>query len=264
MDSKQYMLPISADEYEKQSLNYTQQALKELKLQMENNVYKQVNKCISAKNSDNSDSDSNSVIEYTTDDNDDNDHNDEDYKDGTARMTKKVKKSNKDITDINITINNEGVPKEYKTKAKTNTRNNTKNTGSARKVIKDTFSNSNSNNPDKIDLTNVEIERYINQTLYKQYHDTLDKYKQTIDKLNRELDEENKKNHYLKLDLNNAICDNIDNKNKVMQLKEELLDKTKIITVQTDTIYKKNIYIIAYKFIMYIQILLIFCLWFFG
>jgi hypothetical protein len=229
MTTKQYMMPISADEYEKQKLDYTQQALKDLQNHLEEHVNKNIkninntNYKMKKNNSNNSndwndsnDSDkNNSVVEYTTDD-------------------------NEDIDNVNITINRE--PKKYKTRSNSN---------KAKK-----------NNPNII-LSPGDIERYINQSMVHEYEVTIGKYKSSISALRNEINEENKKTHYLKLDLNNAICDNNDNKNKVMQLKAELLDKNKLITIQNDTLYKNKMHILALKIILYIQMVIIFFLWIF-
>jgi len=226
MTTKQYMMPISAEEYEKQKLDYTQQALKDLQNHLEEHVNKNIkninntNYKMKKNNSnewnDSNDSDkNNSVVEYTTDD-------------------------NEDIDNVNITINRE--PKKYKTRSNSN---------KAKK-----------NNPNII-LSPGDIERYINQSMVHEYEVTIGKYKSSISALRNEINDENKKNHYLKLDLNNAICDNNDNKNKVMQLKAELLDKNKLITIQNDTLYKNKMHILALKVIVYIQIIMIFLLWLF-
>jgi hypothetical protein len=229
MTTKQYMMPISAEEYEKQKLDYTQQALKDLQNHLEEHVNKNIkninntNYKMKKNNSNNSnewndsnDSDkNNSVVEYTTDD-------------------------NEDIDNVNITINRE--PKKYKTRSNSN---------KAKK-----------NNPNII-LSPGDIERYINQSMVHEYEVTIGKYKSSISALRNEINEENKKTHYLKLDLNNAICDNNDNKNKVMQLRSELLDKNKLITIQNDTLYKNKMHILALKVIVYIQIVIIFFLWIF-
>lgn len=223
MSTKQYMMPISAEEYEQQKLDYTQQALKDLQNHLEEHVNKNIkninntNSKIKKNNSNDwnnsNDSDkNNSVVEYTTDD-------------------------NEDIDNVNISINRE--PKKYKT------RNNSK---------------SKKNNPDIILLPD-DIERYINQSMVHEYEVTIGKYKASISALRNEINEENKKTHYLKLDLNNAICDKNDNKNKVMQLRSELLDKNKLITIQNDTLYKNKMHILALKVIVYIQMVIIFFLW---
>ena len=226
MSTKQYMMPIGTEEYERQKHDYTQKALKDLQNHLEEHVNKQVKKSYNtnskAKKTTSDDEDeysNNSVIEYTTDDNEDIDH----------------------------AINRE--PKKYKTRSNSN---------------KDKKSNkSNKANKTDIELMPGDIERYINQSIIHNYEITISKYKITIANLKTEINDENKKNHYLKLDLNNAICDNNDNKNKVMQLRAELLDKNKLITIQTDILHKNKMHILALKVIVYIQIIVIFFLWMF-
>jgi len=245
MSNKQYMMPISTEEYERQKNDYTQQALKDLQNHLEEHVNKKVNKQANKhvnkqgkktsntnyktkkstfeNNQNNSDTEddsyeNNSVIEYTTDDQEDI------------------------IDNVNITINRE--PKKYKT------RSNSKQTNHIATDIERYIS------PD-------DIERYINQTMVHEYEARISNYKNIIANIKNEINEENKKNHYLKLDLNNSICDNNDNKNKIMQLKSELLDKNKLITIQNDTLYKIKMHIIALKVIVYMQIIVIFLLWLF-
>jgi len=233
--TKQYVVPISIEDYQKQKLDYTQNALKELQPHLAEYVNKQTNiktkqMSMSKKDKHNDIQDDiddyNSVIEYTTDSD-----------------------SNKN-SDINEEYNEK---KQYKlrNKSKTNVTKQKSSSSKERRILSD------------YELGQIEAERYVNQTLVQDYEEKLSKYKNTIIALRNELNEENKKNHYLKLDLNNVICDNNDNKNKVIQLRIELLDKNKLITIQNDTLYKNKIEILALKIILYIQIVIILIMWFF-
>ena len=243
--TKQYVMPISIEEYETQKLDYTQNALKELQPHLAEHVNKQTNiktkqlsmsKSISMSKKDKHndimddilDDNDNSVIEYTTD---------------SDTVSDGDKNSNEEYNE----------KKQYKPRNKNKTNVNTQKLTSSkeRRILSD------------YQLGQLEASRYVNQTMVHEYEESLSKHKNTITALRNEINEENKKNHYLKLDLNNVICDNNDNKNKVMQLRVELLDKNKLINIQNDILYKNKMQILALKIILYIQFFIILIMWHF-
>jgi len=101
----------------------------------------------------------------------------------------------------------------------------------------------------------------INDIIYAQREldmKTIQSLKEIINNLKREIDDESRKNHFLKLDLNNSHCDNMELKNQILVLKEETNKQNKQIVEYKNKMYQDTIYIMVMKIIIGLLIFLVF------
>ena len=178
---------ITMEEYNRQKDEYTNQALKELQTQMKNQ--KPITPRILVNNKDDnnelSDDGNNSVILHNSDSDDDYDNDDYD--------------NNKTNLIIKHIINNKD-------------RNAERNANRRHRRMK--------SNPDNENKASASI----NEVIYAQREldmKTIQSLKEIINNLKRDIEDESRKNHFLKLDLNNSHCDNMDLKNQNIVLNEE-------------------------------------------
>jgi len=215
---------ITMEEYNRQKDEYTNQALKELQVQMKNQ--KPITpKVLVNDNDDNnelSDDGNNSVILHNSDsDNDSNDDND-----------------NYETNLIIKHIINNGARDDSKTNSKLRNRR--------MKSIPD---------------NETKASASINDIIYAQREldmKTIQSLKEIINNLKREIDDESRKNHFLKLDLNNSHCDNMELKNQILVLKEETNKQNKQIVEYKNKMYQDTIYIMVMKIIIGLLIFLVF------
>jgi hypothetical protein len=214
---------ITMEEYNRQKDEYTNQALKELQTQMQNQ--KPITRKILVNNKDDnnelSDDGNNSVILHNSDsDNDsDNDSNDDD---------------NYETNLIIKHIINNGARDDSKTNSKLRNRR--------MKSIPD---------------NETKASASINDIIYAQREldmKTIQSLKEIINNLKREIDDESRKNHFLKLDLNNSHCDNMELKNQILVLKEET-NKQNNMQNKRLLEYKNNIF--RYNIAIIVAIVLI-------
>lgn len=236
----QYAEKITIEEYNRQKDEYTLNALKELQQQMmqtkqqtNQQINQQPKKQTKSKilnkteldNSDNnSDSDANSVIEYTDDEIRDIEYNDDEIRNMLNIPTQ---------TNVNLIIKHVSDREKSKTDVdKSSTRKTSK------KLPVHERNNSSSTMTDAI---------------YAQHEldiKTIQSLKDLIAKLNKDLDCESSKNHYLKLDLNNAQCDNNDLKKQNKFLQTENENKQKQLIELRKNIISNEFNIMIMKFII--------------
>ena len=101
----------------------------------------------------------------------------------------------------------------------------------------------------------------LNEVIYAQREldmKTIQSLKEIVKQLQSELDNEARKNHFLKLDLNNSDCDNSDMKKQIIVLKEDNEKHKKIVLEYKDRVYKDGIYMMVMKIIIVLLIFLVF------
>ncbi len=220
INTAQYAEKITIEEYNKQKDEYTQKALKELQKQM---IQQKVPKAkpisdvvMDARNA--KYADDSIDISYDDDNNDDNDDNDDNNNDddnSVIEYSDEEIANNQKQTNVNLIIKHVSMD------------NNSTKQNSKKKPIKDKL-----NLSDKQSLAACKEKSSINDVIYAQHEiDThkIQTMKVIITKLKAQIDEESRKSHYLKLDLNNAQCDNDELKKQIIVLKAEYDMKTKEI-----------------------------------
>jgi hypothetical protein len=240
----QYAEKITIEEYNNQKDEYTQNALKELQKQMKQTkpgtiakpTHKIFNNLDLSNSNDNSNND-NSNYNSNNDKNDDSNNDDE---------NSVIEYSDVELDDV--------VPNE------TNVNLIIKHVSSIEKqnsLTKNSFKNTNKKKHD-INNTNSTM----TDAIYGQHEMdiiTIQSLKDLVRQLNDELESVSRRNHYLKLDLNNAQCDNNDLKkqNKFLQTENEnkqkqLIELRKdIIADQFYMMIMKGIIIILFLFVLF-------------
>lgn len=239
INTPQYAEKITVEEYNKQKDEYTQKALKELQRQMlqqkvpngksitNANAYADVDIDVGVDGTDNNDvcddDDNNSVIEYS----------DEEIND------------NQNQTNVNLIIKHVSMDN-----------NSAKKNSNKKKPVR-----GNVNGSDKQSLVACKDKSSINDVIYAQHE--IDTYKiQTmkgiISKLKVQIDEESRKSHYLKLDLNNAQCDNDELKKQIIVLKAENDSKTKQIEKIQNKMYADKISLIIYLIMILLIVMILY------
>jgi outer membrane lipopolysaccharide assembly protein LptE/RlpB len=189
LNQAQYAEKITLEEYNRQKEEYTQNALKELQQQMKQTTHQPKSK----------------MFKFNDDD-DDNKYNVNEYSDDDAEDVDSVE-------DIASSIDKNGNAREKQTNVNliikhVTAREKRKNISSSDKQSIRKTNNSNS----------LEAE-------FREKHEvdtkTIQSLKNLIVKINEDLDCESRKNHYLKLDLNNAQCDNDVLKKNISVLRKE-------------------------------------------
>ena len=212
---------ITMEEYNRQKDEYTNQALKELQTQMKNQK-PITHKVLVNDNDDNnelSDDGNNSVILHNSD-------SDDDYYD-----------NNETNLIIKHIINN-SMKDDLKTNGK----------------LRHRRMKSNPDNETKASAS-------INEVIYAQREldiKTIHSLKEIINNLKRDIEDESRKNHFLKLDLNNSHCDNMDLKNQNIVLNEENYKHNKQIVEYKNKIYQDAIYMMVMKIIIGLLMFLVF------
>ena len=210
--NSQYVPIITIEEYEKNKKEYTQKALRELQSQMKTIDYNSSRSSSNNSNfNDNHDTQNNDVF------NDDNDY-----------LEDEIVDSSDDLPNVNVIINQH--PKTNKNPAQQFI-----NTGlRKRKPVKRLNDNES-----------------LAQTLFLQKEQEtheLNKFKNLSHRLENDLEEEERKNHFLKLDLNNA---NVDNINLTRQNEGLIKENTKL----KEQVYKDWMTIILLKIIIALLVL---------
>lgn len=101
----------------------------------------------------------------------------------------------------------------------------------------------------------------INEVIYAQRKldiKTIHSLKEIINNLKRDIEDESRKNHFLKLDLNNSHYDNMDLKNQNIVLNEENYKQNKQIVEYKNKIYQDAIYMMVMKIIIGLLMFLVF------
>lgn len=227
LNQAQYAEKITLEEYNIQKNEYTQNALKELQKQMKQTTHQPKSKMFKF----NDDDDENSVIEYS----DEDISEDVDSEGDIAKGIDKNGNAREKQTNVNLII------KHVSTKEKSSIRKNNKKTKEDSQSHKRTSSNTT-----------------LTDAIYAQHEidiKTIQSLKNLIKKLNNDIENESGKNHYLKLDLNNAQCDNNDLKKQNIFLQTENQKyKTQIIEY-TNEIKQNYIYMTIMKFIIIVLLL---------
>lgn len=219
-ENVQYVEKITMEEYNRQKDEYTQQALKHLQEQMQEHNYKQIQYDSLEKDDDSEQSsETNSVIEY-----DSLDCTDDNIQNSSANINLIIKH----ITSQSTKQSSTG--KNLRQKRKKNSE------------IEDEKSS-------------------IHDVIYAQREidmKTIQKLKEVINNLKHELEDESRKVHFLKLDLNNACCDNCDLKKEIIILKENNAKQNKQIVEYKKKVYQDNIYMMVMNIIIGLLVFLVF------
>jgi len=212
----QYAEKITIEEYNNQKDEYTQNALKELQKQMKqtkpDTITKPTHKIFHNVDLSNSN--------YNSNNDKNNDSNNDDYNDDDENSV--IEYSDVELDDV--------VPNE------TNVNLIIKHVSSIEKqnsLSKNSFKNTNK-------TTRVSHNNSMTDAIYGQHEidiKTIQSLKDLVRQLNDELESVSRKNHFLKLDLNNAQCDNNDLKkqNKFLQTENENKQK-QLIELRKDII----------------------------
>jgi len=239
INTPQYAEKITVEEYNKQKDEYTQKALKELQRQMlqqkvpngksitNANAYSDVDIDVGVDGTDNNDvcddDDNNSVIDYSDDEIADNQNQ----------------------TNVNLIIKHVSMDN-----------NSDKKNSNKKKPVR-----GNVNGSDKQSLAACKDKSSINDVIYAQHEiDThkIQTMKVIITKLKAQIDEESRKSHYLKLDLNNAQCDNNDLKKQIIALKADNDNKTKQLEKIQNKMYTDKISLIIYLIMILLIVMILY------
>jgi len=239
INTPQYAEKITVEEYNKQKDEYTQKALKELQRQMlqqkvpngksitNANAYSDVDIDVGVDGTDNNDvcddDDNNSVIDYSDDEIADNQNQ----------------------TNVNLIIKHVSMDN-----------NSAKKNSNKKKPVR-----GNVNGSDKQSLVACKDKSSINDVIYAQHEiDThkIQTMKVIITKLKAQIDEESRKSHYLKLDLNNAQCDNNDLKKQIIALKADNDNKTKQLEKIQTKLYTDKIGLIIYLIMILLIVMILY------
>ena len=239
INTPQYAEKITVEEYNKQKDEYTQKALKELQRQMlqqkvpngksitNANAYSDVDIDVGVDGTDNNDvcddDDNNSVIDYSDDEIADNQNQ----------------------TNVNLIIKHVSMDN-----------NSAKKNSNKKKPVR-----GNVNGSDKQSLVACKDKSSINDVIYAQHEiDThkIQTMKVIITKLKAHIDEESRKSHYLKLDLNNAQCDNNDLKKQIIALKADNDNKTKQLEKIQNKMYTDKISLIIYLIMILLIVMILY------
>lgn len=194
LNQAQYAEKITLEEYNRQKEEYTQNALKELQQQMKQTTHQPKSKMFKF----NDDDDENSVIEYSDED---------------------IAEDVDSEADIANGIDKDGIDKNCNAREKQTNVNLIIKHVTAREKRK----NISSSDKQSIRKTNNSNSLEVVQLREQHEVDTkkIQSLKDLIVKINEDLDCESRKNHYLKLDLNNAQCDNDVLKKNISVLRKE-------------------------------------------
>jgi hypothetical protein len=222
INTPQYAEKITVEEYNKQKDEYTQKALKELQRQMLQqkvpngksitNAYADVDIDVGVDGTDNND-----VC-------DDDNNSVIDYSDDEIA-------DNQNQTNVNLIIKHVSMDNNSDKK------------------------NSNKKKPVRgnVNVSDKQVKTSMNDVIYAQHEiDThkIQTMKGIISKLKVQIDEYARTTHYLKLDLNNAQCDNDDLKKNIIALKAENDTKSKQLETLYKQIYTDKLYLIFYLVII--------------
>jgi hypothetical protein len=115
--------------------------------------------------------------------------------------------------------------------------------------------------PSKCKIADKHERSSINDVIYAQHEIDTHKIqimKGIISKLKNQIDEEARKIHYLKLDLNNAQCDNNDFKKQIIALKADNDNKTKQLEKIQNKIYTDKICLIIYLIMILLIVMILY------
>ena len=248
INTAQYAEKITIEEYNKQKDEYTQKALKELQKQMIQqkvpkhsftNITKNNNTFVNDLDVDldvDVDVDVDNINDNVNDNvngtcnNDDDDNSVIEYSD--EEIIDKQKQTN-----VNLIIKHVSMDK--------------KNNSAKQNDIK--------KKPSKI--ADKHERSSINDVIYAQHEIDTHKIqimKGIISKLKNQIDEEARKIHYLKLDLNNAQCDNNDFKKQIIALKADNDNKTKQLEKIQNKLYTDKISLIIYLIMILLIVMVLY------
>jgi len=223
INTPQYAEKITVEEYNKQKDEYTQKALKELQRQMLQQ------KVPNGKSITNSYADVD--IDVGVDGTDNNDVCDDDDNNSVIDYSDDEIADNQNQTNVNLIIKHVSMDNNSDKK------------------------NSNKKKPVRgnVNVSDKQVKTSMNDVIYAQHEiDThkIQTMKGIISKLKVQIDEYARTTHYLKLDLNNAQCDNDDLKKNIIALKAENDTKSKQLETLYKQIYTDKLYLIFYLVII--------------